>query len=45
MALVDTQKWSGQMDAALKTANQGLEYYPDDTEFMLGLCSLRNGKL
>ncbi|WP_176466220.1 YaiO family outer membrane beta-barrel protein [Aliifodinibius salipaludis] len=43
MVLVDTQTWSGQKDAALKTVNKGLEYYPDDTEFMLKKASVLYG--
>lgn len=43
MALVDTQKWSGEMNAALRTTNQGLEYYPGDTEFMLTKASVLYG--
>lgn len=42
-ALVDTQKWSGEMEAALKTVTQGLEYYPTDTEFMLAKASVLYG--
>jgi YaiO family outer membrane protein len=42
-ALVDTQKWSEQMDAALNTTNMALEYYPDDPEFMLDKASVFYG--
>jgi len=34
-ALADTQRWSGEMNAALETVNQGLKYHSDNTEFML----------
>ena len=32
LALMDTQRWSGQFDAALETAERGLNHYPNDTE-------------
>jgi len=43
MALVDTQTWAEQKNEALKTVSQGLEYYPDDTEFMLKKASVLYG--
>ncbi len=43
MTLLDTQKWSAEMDAALKTANRALKYYPGDTEFMLAKASVLYG--
>lgn len=43
LALVDTQKWSGQMEEALKTTNKALEYYPDDPEFMMAKASVLFG--
>lgn len=35
LALTDTQRWSGDTESALQTTEKGLEYYPDDTEFMI----------
>ncbi len=42
-ALVDNQKWSGQMDAALEVTNRALQYYPGDIEFMLVKASVLYG--
>lgn len=32
-AMIDVESWSGRYQSALKYANQGREYYPDDTYF------------
>lgn len=42
-ALIDTQKWSGEMESALETVNKGLGYYAGDTEFMLAKASILYG--